>query len=194
MKRAGLAVLIVCLGLFLSAEAHAEGAFRLGGGVHFDEDLPGVSVAVDIPIGEGNLAFGPFGDYHFKGGSRVAAAGVNLLVRRPAGSKAWMYIGAGGGIGNVKSENDWSDGTIRETLEAKKTQTMANAVVGFDYATTERASMFIQLRWMGMFGGDGTEVAVPTGESVTADLDVKALSAHVGLAIHFGERAGDFDY
>ncbi len=57
MKKIMLATVAI---LALSASSvWAQGAFRIGGGMYFDDNMPGGSIAVDIPIGEGNLAISP---------------------------------------------------------------------------------------------------------------------------------------
>jgi|SaaInl7_200m_RNA_FD_contig_21_3189278_length_1142_multi_10_in_0_out_0_1 hypothetical protein len=199
MKRAGLiALLILSAGVLYPSHASAEGVLRLGGGVFLDGDLPGVTGSIDIPIGGSGAAFSPFTDVYFKGGDRVAAFGANLMFRRHTGEKSWMYLGVGGGFGNVKSEKHESDYLpeldIERILVAKKTVPMANIVLGLEYASTERTSMFVQGRWIGMLSGSDTRVLLSDGTERAAQLDAKHVAVTVGLAVRFGSSEKDIDY
>ena len=163
-----------------------------------DGDLPGVCASVDVPLGGSGAAFSPFADVYFKAGDRVAAFGAHMVFRRPAGQKSWMYIGGGGGFGNVKSEKHETDYLpdlqVDNILVAKKTVPMASAVLGMEYASTERTSMFIQGRWIAMLGGSDTKVLLSDGTERGAHLDVKHVAVNVGLAVHFGVSKKDLDY
>ncbi len=191
---AALAALTVNAGV-----AGAQGALKFGAGVHFDEKMPGVCASIDIPLGGSYYAFSPFAEAFFKGDNSVAGVGLNLMVKRPSGQKTLMYVAAGGGLGYVKSVRDRSevddDGQqVFETLEASKSQILANALIGLEYASTERASIFVQAKWVGMFGGGQTVVTLSNGTTTTADLDVKNLAVQVGVAFHLGDREGELDY
>ena len=199
MKRAGLiALLILSTGVFCGPDVCAEGILRVGGGVFFDGEMPGVCASLDIPLGSSGAAFSPFTDVYFKGGDRVAAFGAKMVFRRAAGQKSWMYLGGGGGFGNVKSEKremDYlPDLQVDQILVAKKTVPMASAVLGMEYASTERTSMFIQGQWIAMLGGSDTKVLLSDGTERAAQLNVRHVAVNVGLAVHFGVAQKDLDY
>jgi hypothetical protein len=199
MKRAGLvALLILSTGVLYASDAYAESALRVGGGMFLEGDLPGVGASVDIPLGSSGAALTPFADYFFKGDDRVGAFGANLTFKSPAGEKSWMYIGVGGGFGNVRSEKHETDYlpdlVVDRILEAEKTGPMGNIALGFEYASTERTSMFVQGKWIGMFSGADTRVVLSDGTDRAVQLDVKHVAVQLGLTVHFGSREKDFDY
>ena len=185
---------VICLTVMLTTStARAQHALKLGAGVHFDEQTPGIGLAYDISASEGLVAFSPFIDFFTKSENRVFGGGLNLVVKRPAGEKGIIYFGGGGGIGSVTSKREFDvdigDTTDRslETVEASRTQAMVTVLAGLEFATTEAASVFLQGKWIGMYSGDPEVITLSSGQEVAPELDVKSFAFQIGLSLNIGQ-------
>lgn len=196
MKRFfGIAVAICLAGLVLfgAGPAHAQKVLRIGAGIHFDENVPGVNIALDIPFGEAENAISPFADFFYNSRNQIYTGGLNLVVKKYVGAKGQVYFGGGGGVGYLKSKTDYTTADTPPTtvqISASKTQGMADALFGVEYEATERAAIFVQARWIGLFGGSSQAndqgIKDANGNVVAADLAVKAFALQAGIAFHFG--------
>lgn len=185
---------VICLTVMLATStAWAQHALKLGAGVHFDEQTPGIGLAYDISASEGLVAFSPFIDFFTKSENRVFGGGLNLVVKRPTGEKGIIYFGGGGGIGNVTSKREFDvdigETTDRslETVEASRTQAMVTVLAGLEFATTETASVFLQGKWIGMYSGDPEVITLSSGQEVAPELDVKSFAFQIGLSLNIGQ-------
>ena len=148
-----------------------------------------------LPFGEAENALSPFTDFFFNSQNRIFTAGLNLVVKKYVGEKGQVYFGGGGGVGYVKSKSTQTNSTDTPPttieLSASKTQGMADALFGLEYEATERTATFVQVRWIGMFGGSSQAndqgFRDINGNLITADLAVKAVAVQVGIAFHFGK-------
>lgn len=185
---------VICLTATLTTStAWAQHALKLGAGVHFDEQTPGIGLAYDISASEGLVAFSPFIDFFTKSENRVFGGGLNLVVKRPTGEKGIIYFGGGGGIGSVTSKREFdvdigetTDQSL-ETVEASRTQAMVTVLAGLEFATTERASVFLQGKWIGMYSGDPEVIRLSSGQEVAPELDVKSFAFQIGLSLNIGQ-------
>ena len=185
---------VICLTVMLTTStAWAQHALKLGAGVHFDEQTPGIGLAYDISASEGLVAFSPFIDFFSKSENRVFGGGLNLVVKRPTGEKGIIYFGGGGGVGSVSSTREFDvdigETTDRslETVEASRTQAMVTVLAGLEFATTERASVFLQGKWIGMYSGDPEVITLSSGQEVAPELDVKSFAFQIGLSLNIGQ-------
>ena len=192
LTRALFAVSVAAM--LTTSAAWAQHAVKLGAGIHFDEETPGIGLAYDINASEGLVAFSPFSDFFTKSENTVFGGGLNLVVKRPVGEKGIFYFGGGGGVGSVTSVREFEIESETETtapaderVEASRTQAMANVLVGLEFATTERASVFLQAKWIGMYSGDPEVYTLSDGREVAPELDVKSFAFHVGLSINIGQ-------
>ena len=183
--------------LFLKVDTvHAERTFKFGAGIHLDENTPGIMAAVDIPLGESVVGVTPFIDIFSKSGSQIIDGGLNFLIKKAEGS-AWVYIGGGGGWGYIKSGTEYMGGGQTHKVSASKSQGMMNGIVGIEYWSSDKISVFGQARYIALFGGTGTKVPLnPPADSdestsFDADLAVKSFAFQVGLSFKFG---GSDDY
>lgn len=185
---------VICLTVMLTTStAWAQHALKLGAGVHFDEQTPGIGLAYDISASEGLVAFSPFIDFFTKSENRVFGGGLNLVVKRPTGEKGIIYFGGGGGIGSVTSKREFdvdigetTDQSL-ETVEASRTQAMVTVLAGLEFATTETASVFLQGKWIGMYSGDPEVITLSSGQEVAPELDVKSFAFQIGLSLNIGQ-------
>jgi hypothetical protein len=182
-------VLVVgCVAGFLifAAGSADAGSFKIGGGMFFDNNIPGAHLSVDIPVGEGSFAISPFADFFHKSESKIYGGGLNALIKKPAGESSTFYFGAGGGLANVKVEAS----VPGATASASKTSAMANVVAGLEFGVSEKTSIFAQGKWIGTFGGsDATANVSVAGTTVTVpiDLQIKHFALEAGVAFSFGE-------
>ena len=187
-------LIVICLTAMLATStAWAQHALKLGAGIHFDEQTPGIGLAYDISASEGLVAFSPFVDFFSKSESRVFGGGLNLVVKRPTGENGIIYFGGGGGIGSVTSKREFDvdigETTDRslETVEASRTQAMVTLLAGLEFATTERASVFLQGKWIGMYSGDPDVIRLSSGQEVAPELDIKSFAFQIGLSLNIGQ-------
>ncbi|MCE2440716.1 MAG: hypothetical protein J4F39_14960 [Candidatus Latescibacteria bacterium] len=187
-------LIVICLTAMLATStAWAQHALKLGAGIHFDEQTPGIGLAYDISASEGLVAFSPFVDFFSKSESRVFGGGLNLVVKRPTGENGIIYFGGGGGIGSVTSKREFDvdigETTDRslETVEASRTQAMVILLAGLEFATTERASVFLQGKWIGMYSGDPDVIRLSSGQEVAPELDIKSFAFQIGLSLNIGQ-------
>ncbi len=189
---------VVCFTAMLTTSTTwAQHTLKLGAGIHLDEDTPGIGLAYDINASEGLVAFSPFLDYFSKSGSKVLGGGLNLIVKRPVGEKGLFYVGGGGGVGSVKDTQEFdvdigetTDLSV-ETVEASRTQAMVDVLIGMEFATTERASVFLQVKWIGMYSGEPEKYPLSNGEEVAPELAVKSFAFQVGLSINIGKSVSE---
>ena len=182
-------VLVVgCVAGFLifAAGSADAGSFKIGGGMFFDNSIPGAHLSVDIPVGEGSFAISPFADIFHKSESKIYGGGLNALIRKPAGESSTFYIGAGGGLASVKVEASAGGATA----SASKTSGMANVVAGLEFGVSEKAAIFAQGKWIGTFGGSSTTANVSVGGTTVAvpiDLQIRHFALQAGVSFSFGE-------
>jgi len=132
--------------------------------MYFDDNMPGGSIAVDIPIGEGNLAISPYADAFFKSGLKFYNAGASILIKKIDGESANFYFGGGGGFARL----DVSVGGLGGALNGFA----ANGIAGVEFAAGESMNIFVQGKYIIAFG----------------DLDgVRNFAAQAGISIPFGE-------
>ena len=155
-----IAIALCVVGLLSVSPAWAGGTFRIGGGVYFDETVPGGHLSIDIPVGGGKFAISPFADIFSKDILKIYGGGVNIMLKREAGEKSTVYFGAGGGVASVDVAKAGS-----------KTQSMGNAVVGLEFSVGEKASIFVQGKWIGTFG----------------DYELRNFAGQAGVSFSFGE-------
>jgi hypothetical protein len=179
--------------MLTTSTAWAQHALKLGGGIHLDEETPGIGLAYDISASEGLVAFSPFVDFFSKSANTVFGGGLNLIVKRPVGEKGVFFFGGGGGFGSVKDTQEFdvdigetTDLSV-ETVEASRTQAMVDVLIGLELAATERASVFLQAKWIGMYSGEPEVYRLSNDEEVAPELDVKSFAFQVGLSINFGQ-------
>ncbi len=189
MKRIWIPIFCMLLGGVAGPALAQNGkALNVGGGIHFDENSPGINVALDLPLA-GDIVVSPFVDFFFKSDSKVYGTGINLLLKRPAGGRGWVYIGGGGGLGYYKSVRDYvpTGGTVAEKISASKTQVMGNAVFGMDFSASEKAMLFVQFKWMPMLGSEQT-LTLSDGTNATVKLEAKqSYAIQLGVSYQFGE-------
>jgi len=187
--------LVILVVIAVPYEVHAQRSLRLGAGVHLDENSPGVTAALDVPIGGSVFGVSPFFDFHSKSGSQVLGVGINVLIKKAEGN-AWVYLGRGGGYGSVRSERDFLSevGTATQKVSTSKGQAMANAVFGVEYNATEKAAIFIQAKWLGFFGGKDQIVSLPDPDAppVPVNLAIRNFAFHVGLSFRMGGGSDDY--
>jgi hypothetical protein len=150
--------------MFLAAgSASAAGAFKIGGGIYFEETTPGGHISIDIPVGEGSFMISPFADLFHKSELKLYSGGVNILMKKPAGESGQIYYGVGGGFSKVEVTD--------QGVSVSKTEAMANGVLGFEFSVSDRAAIFLQGKYIATFG------------------DIKARNGAVtaGIAFGFGE-------
>ena len=180
--------------MITTSTAWAQHALKLGAGIHLDEETPGLGLAYDINASEGLVAFSPFVDFFSKSETKVFGGGLNLIVKRPVGEKGIIYFGGGGGVGSVTSTREFEIESEEETtaptderVEASRTQAMVDVLIGLEFATTERASVFLQAKWIGMYSGEPEVYSLSDGREVAPELDVKSFAFQVGLSINLGQ-------
>ena len=177
MKRMiGIALVVFLVGfvLYVSPASAREATVKVGGGIYFDESLIGGNFQVDIPVAkEGKVNISPFVDaYVSKSWFKVAGGGLNLLYKGQAGESGKIFFGAGGGIGQVRLQGENGTGG------------MANALLGGEFAASEKISIFIQGRWIAVFGG---EAKVSSGLFTrTLDLDARHFAIEGGISFNVG--------
>ena len=179
-----LCVSFVVGSLFLwTGSVSAAGSFKIGGGMFFDNSIPGGHISIDIPVGEGSFVISPFADIFHKSETKLYGGGINALIKRPAGESSQFYIGGGGGLANVKIEV--SAGTA--TVSASKTGAMANVVAGLEFGVGEKASIFAQGKWIGTFGGSTNVNLAGTATPLPVDLSLRNFAIEAGVSFSFGE-------
>ena len=168
---------VVCMTVLGSHDpASAGGAFKFGGGVFLDDNVPGINAAVDLPVREGIASISIFSDVFSKSTTKIFAGGVNLLkkeARETADRNVTLYFGGGGGIGRVEV-------TVL-SVSASKVQAMADALIGMEYPLGEKAMIFGQVKWIGIFGGEAEIAVGGTSIGETVDLSVRHFAIEVGV-------------
>ena len=131
-----LVVLAVALCLVaIQTTANAQVDIRVGGGLIFDNTVPGGGAAVDIALTE-SIQISPFADYFHKNSTDIIPLGVNVKLTGPLGeSDALFYVGVGGGMVRVDT------GTSVNKL-------LIDAVGGIDYPATEKIYIYMEGRYM----------------------------------------------
>lgn len=160
------------------------GSFKAGAGILFNNNEPGGGVSVDLSDAGPGLS--PFVDYFGNSGSRVVGGGLNVVAKRAGGAQSQLYIGVGGGIASVEVE-ETSAGI---TGSASKTQAMADFVLGIEFDLHENVGGFLQVKWLGTFGGGRVDITGEVeGRTVTIpdaiDLDLGSFAAQAGVSIGF---------
>ena len=173
----GMALCLLALG---AAETDARQAtLRIGPGIYLDGSIIGAVGAIDIAVAkEGRVTVGPWVNaFISKSNSKIAAGGVQLLYKIPAGETAKIFFGAGGGGGQVRSGGfDGIGGAYAITA-------------GAEAGAGEKLRFFAQVQAMGVFGGEervtlGTGIfAIP----VTVDMNARHIAIGAGIAFNFGE-------
>ncbi len=169
--------------LFLSSPASA-GSFKAGGGMFFNNNEPGGGISVDL--GDEGLALSPFVDYFGKSGSRFFGGGLNVVAKRAGGEQSQLYICVGGGIASV----DVEESSAGITGSASKTQAMADLVLGLEFDLHENIGGFLQVKWLGTFGGGRVDITGQVeGRTVTIpdaiDLELRNFATQAGITIGF---------
>ena len=169
--------------LFLGSPASA-GSFKAGGGMFFNNNEPGGGISVDL--GDEGLALSPFVDYFGKSGSRFFGGGLNVVAKRAGGEQSQLYIGVGGGIASV----DVEESSAGITGSASKTQAMADLVLGLEFDLHENIGGFLQVKWLGTFGGGRVDITGQVeGRTVTIpdaiDLELRNFATQAGITIGF---------
>lgn len=164
LAMAGLAVAFLGAASVALAEG-GSGAIRFGGGFLYnnkaiDKTAPGGHVAIDIGIPGKPVAISPLVDFYKKSGQTTVLGGVNLIVKpKMSSDKASVYLGVGGGIAHSKISI--------LGVSASVNKAMIDVVFGVDIKASEKASIFIEPRYV--WGASST---------------INGVAAHVGLAIH----------
>jgi len=180
-------LMVVCCVFTLTADARAEGGtFKIGGGMFFDNNIPGGNLSLDFPIGEGKLALSPFVDVFYKSESKLYDGGLNLLWNFGSGDSGNFYLGAGAGVGYV----DIGVGVPGASVSASKTQFAADVVAGFSFGSSESLSFYAQGKWIGVFGGGSSNATVNIAglgtTTVPVDLELRNFAVQVGLNVPMG--------
>ena len=145
MKRViGIAVLCGIIGLLVAPTSAKEVAVKAGGALYFGDDVSyGGAVAVDVPTPflEGRIFVSPFVDiYPFGGPSdsnvKIGAGGVSVLYKALAGEGVHVYGGVGGGMGQVRFQDESKSGGMFAVMG------------GLQYAATEKISVFAQGKFL----------------------------------------------
>lgn len=169
----------------LSASAPASaGTFKVGGGMFFNNNEPGGGVSVDL--GDEGMMLSPYLDYFGKSGARFFGGGLNLVVSRAGGEQSQLYLGLGGGIASVSVE----ESSAGITGSASKTQAMADFVMGVEFDLHEDVGGFIQVKWLGTFGGGRVDIAGSVdGRTVTIpdaiNLELRNFAVQTGISVGF---------
>ncbi len=150
----------------------------------FNNYVPGGGVSVDL--GDEGLALSPFVDYFGKSGFRFFGGGLNLVVKRAGGEQSQLYIGVGGGVASVNVE----ESSAGITDSASKTQAMADFVMGMEFSLNENLGGFLQVKWLGTFGGGRVDISGQVeGRTVTIpdaiDLELRDFAAQAGITVGF---------
>ena len=169
--------------LFAFVPASA-GTFRVGGGMFFNNNEPGGGVSIDL--GDEGMMFSPFVDYFGNSGSRVFGGGLNLVAKRSGGEQSQLYLGLGGGIASVNAE----ESSAGITGSASKTQAMADFVLGVEFDLHEKVGGFVQVKWLGTFGGGRVDITGSIeGRAVTIpdaiNLEFRNFAATAGITLGF---------
>ena len=160
------------------------GSFKAGAGIFFNNNEPGGGVSVDLS--DAGLGFSPFLDHFRNSGSRVFGGGLNVVAKRAGGAQSQLYIGAGGGIASVEAE----ESSAGITGSASKTQAMADFVLGIEFDLHENVGGFLQVKWLGTFGGGRVDITGEVeGRTVTIpdaiNLELRSFAAQAGVSIGF---------
>ena len=177
-------VLVLAIAVLISCVPASAGTFRAGGGMFFNDNEPGGSISVDL--GDKGMMLSPYVDLFGKSGSRIFGGGLNLVVKRSGGEQSQLYIGLGGGIASVRMEES-SSGI---TGSASKTQAMADFVLGVEFDLRENVGGFVQVKWLGTFGGGRVDIRGQVeGRTVTIpdaiDLELRNFAVQAGITVGF---------
>ncbi|MDE2998323.1 MAG: hypothetical protein OXU79_04505 [Gemmatimonadota bacterium] len=169
--------------LFASVPSSA-GTFRVGGGMFFNKNEPGGGVSVDL--GDNGMMLSPYMDYFGRSGSRFFGGGLNLVAKRAGGEQSRLYLGLGGGIASVNVE----ESSAGITGSASKTQAMADLVLGVEFDLLETVGGFIQVKWLGTFGGGRVDITGSVeGRTVTIpneiNLELRNFAVQTGVTVGF---------
>jgi hypothetical protein len=165
MKRTiGIALalcLVATIFVYVSPASAREATIKIGSGVYFDETQIGGNFQVDIPVAkEGKINISPFVDaYVSKKWTKIGGGGLNLLFKGGAGETGKIFFGIGGGFGQARLHGENASGAL------------ANALFGGEFSASEKISIFIQGRWLAVFGG----------------LDARHFAIEGGLSFNVGE-------
>ena len=176
--------LLAAMGILLVSVSASAGTFRVGGGIFLNKNEPGGGVSVDP--GDNGMTLSPFVDYFGKSGSRFFAGGLNLVFKRTGGEESQLYMGLGGGIASV----DVEESSAGITGSASKTQAMADLVLGVEFYLHERVGGFIQVKWLGTFGGGRVDITGSVeGRTVTIpnaiNLEFRNFAVQTGVTVGF---------
>ena len=162
----------------------SAGTFRASGGMFFNNNEPGGGISVDL--GDKGMMLSPYVDFFGKSGSRIFGGGLNLVVKRSGGEQSQLYVGLGGGIASVRMEES-SSGI---TGSASKSQAMADFVLGVEFDLHENVGGFVQVKWLGTFGGGRVDITGQVeGRTVTIpdaiDLELRNFAVQAGITVGF---------
>lgn len=176
--------IVAATAVFSAFVPASAGTLRAGGGMFFNDNEPGGSISVDL--GDKGMMLSPFVDFFGKSGSRIFGGGLNLVVKRSGGEQSQLYMGLGGGIASVRLEES-SSGI---TGSASKTQAMADFVLGVEFDLHEDVGGFVQVKWLGTFGGGRVDITGQVeGRTVTIpdaiDLELRNFAVQAGITVGF---------
>lgn len=175
---------VAAMAILLASVPVSAGTFRIGGGMFLNKNEPGGGVSVDP--GDGGMVLSPFVDYFGKSGSRYFGGGLNLVFKRAGGEESQLYMGLGGGIASVNVE----ESSAGITGSASKTQAMADLVLGVEFDLRENFGGFIQVKWLGTFGGGRVDITGSVdGRTVTIpdeiNLELRNFAVQTGITVGF---------
>ena len=176
MKRTIGITLALCLvgmvWITVSPASARETTIKIGSGVYLDETQIGGNFQVDIPVAkEGKINISPFVDaYVSKKWTKIGGGGLNLLFKGGAGEAGKIFFGVGGGYGQARLHGENANGAL------------ATALFGGEFAASEKISIFIQGRWLAVFGGE-----VVVSNVGTYDLNARHFAIEAGIAFNVGE-------
>ena len=131
---------------------------KLGGGLIFEGSVPGVAVAVDIPIPERPLAISFSADYFKKSGHTTVPLAIRGVYKAPVSEKADFYIGAGGGLFYSKED---AHGTVPRHSSTKG---LFSSVGGIDLKLSDSIGLFGEITFdRALTSGARNEIAAKGG-------------------------------
>lgn len=148
---------------------------KIGGGMIFENSIPGVVAAVDIPIPHKPLAISLSADYFSGSGHTSVPFSVKGLFRTHLSPLVAAYLGAGGGVMYTKVDGSHTSGTSTSTshLSAKaavgtgsysSTSGLVAAVGGLDIKVSPDMGFFVEVSLdRALVSGAKNEVAAKGG-------------------------------
>lgn len=161
----------ICMLIVVACVVDAQATeVKVGGGMVFENSIPGGALAVDFHIPHKPLVISFAADY-FKGSGHTSVPfSIKALLRTHLGPNVAAYLGGGGGL--IYAKSDGATGTTESHLAAKaagteghsSTDALAAAVAGLDINVSPGMGVFIEVSLdRALVSGAPNEVAAKAG-------------------------------